>query len=213
MSNSKHSKYACVVFYNDINEDLLIDLSTKVDNIIAVDGAYRDFPHIKPFSTDGSIEIAKKYAKVIEVKEAWETQVDKRNAYIRRVPIGSSFIVIDTDEELCSSFKEGNQNVIIQAVAEGGIEYRMPRVYVRTPGLRYYKTHMTLKDRNGIVDFTKFKDSDVVIKHHLNMRDEQRQKDKEIYRKEHDKRELKDREEIIGGLLDSSGPKAKKHRM
>ena len=199
---------ACVVFYNDINETLLMDLSTKVDTIIAVDGAYKDFPHVKPFSTDGSIETAKKYATVVETDKAWETQVDKRNAYLDLVPEGESFIVIDTDEKLLSRPKDGNWKVEIWSMTPGGVNYFMPRVHVKTPGLRYYKTHMTMKDDNGLINTEQFEKSDAVIEHYLD-RDEQRLKDKEIYRKKHNERELKDRENLVNEMR---GQGSQEHR-
>lgn len=191
---------ACVVFYNDAEllDRCLKSLSSKVDNIIAIDGAYKDFPHDKPYSTDGSIDVARKYTdNVITVNKAWETQVDKRNRYVQEIPVGESFIVIDTDEVLVADkLPEGNWKVKIKAMKEGGIDYYWERIFKKTPGWQYYKTHMTYKDDNGIIKPHFPIAEGVVIEHYLDDRDEERKRLKEIYRKKHNEREMKWRKKL-----------------
>lgn len=193
--------YACVIFYNDapLLERCLRSLDGKFEKIIAVDGAFKEFPHHEPFSTDGSIEVARNYGcKLIKTDEAWETQVDKRNRYIQEVPDWESFLVIDADEEFLSgTLRDGNWKVKIKAIADGGIEYYWPRVFVKTPGFEYHKTHMTYKDDSGLINTDRFPESDIEIAHYTQDRDEKRVADKEIYRRIHNERELKDREILI----------------
>lgn len=57
---------ACYNVYNEAAylEESILSLRDKVDGIVIVDGAYKKFPHKSPESTDGTIEIARKYADV-----------------------------------------------------------------------------------------------------------------------------------------------------
>lgn len=193
---------ACVIFYNDgpLLEDSLKSLVGKVDQIIAVDGAFSDFPHEKPYSTDGSLEIAEKYATVIKTKKAWKTQVDKRNAYLKHVPDGECFIVIDADEELWGKIPhEGNLKVYIKPEANRK-GYWWPRIFIKTPELRYYKTHMSLFNEDGLVNHEAFKKVGVTIYHKHRSRPTQRMIDKETYRKIHNEKEMKYREKFVNEM-------------
>jgi hypothetical protein len=103
--------YACYVVYNDA---LLFELSLRsiidyVEKVIVVDGAWKSFPYGEyPESTDGTKEIAEKICgdKLIWVdcKEEngkcvpWETEIEKRSEYLKYVPTGKWFLVIDSDE-------------------------------------------------------------------------------------------------------------------
>ncbi|MEO0206588.1 MAG: hypothetical protein ABIL22_07945 [candidate division WOR-3 bacterium] len=91
-----------MIFYNDtpeLLEECLVSLKKVVDRIVAVDGAYIEFPHYKPYSTDGCLDIAKKYADVvIENKDAWPDQISKRNAYLTLSSESDYYFVLDADE-------------------------------------------------------------------------------------------------------------------
>lgn len=192
---------ACIVFYNDrdLLEKCLNSLQGKVDRIVLVDGAYEDFPHEIPWSTDGSVELAKQYGTVVETSVPWKTEVDKRNFYLQFVPDDEYFLVIDTDEELCSSIEPEGKGLNVIIEPDGGKPYSWPRVFKKTPGWHYYKTHMTYKDNEGLVYWNNFKTSQILIKHHQN-RSEERKQQKEIFRKKLNELELKDREWIVKEL-------------
>lgn len=93
---------ASVIFYNDTPELLeacLSSLHGKVDTIITIDGPFKDFTHKSILSTDGCLEIAKKYSnKVITAKKAWESQIEKRNAYLTLKNENDIYFIIDADE-------------------------------------------------------------------------------------------------------------------
>lgn len=97
---------ACVNVFNEL--DLLpecIDSLKGMDEIRIVDGAYRDFPHEKPYSTDGTIEWAReqmekdKRIELITCSKVWENEVEKRNAYFG-ADEGDWYLVIDADERI-----------------------------------------------------------------------------------------------------------------
>lgn len=104
-SVNKMKTRACVIFYNDTPELLkacLDSLKDRVDEILCIDGAYIDFPHDKPYSTDGSLEIAKQLAdRVIEATSAWNSQIAKRNCYLNlSTDFKGYLLIIDADETL-----------------------------------------------------------------------------------------------------------------
>ena len=91
---------ACFNIYNEaaVLEEALQAVKGKVDKIIVVDGAYEKFPHQIPYSTDGSIEIAVRYAdELISPRKAWKSEIEKRNAYLIGKP-GDVYLTLDGHE-------------------------------------------------------------------------------------------------------------------
>ena len=107
--------YACYIVYNNertIRRSLKTVLP-HVDKVIMVDGAFKDYPHFYPFSTDRTHYIAKRMCgdKLIWRKCSksqwfglrlmpWRTQIDKRNKYLKLIPKDTWFIVLDDDTYL-----------------------------------------------------------------------------------------------------------------
>lgn len=92
----------------------LESVAGQVDRLVVVDGAYADFPHEVPWSTDATREIARCYgAEVIECpgktwerenvgtceRVAWASQAAKRSAYLVGDE-GDWYFMIDADERL-----------------------------------------------------------------------------------------------------------------
>lgn len=70
----------------------------KEAEVVLFDGAYNHFPHKKPYSTDGTLEIASLWgAEVVNVRRAWKDQCEKRTATL--IP-GEIVFVVDADEML-----------------------------------------------------------------------------------------------------------------
>ena len=99
--------YACYIVFNaeQTLEESLNSIVPYVEKVVIIDGAFRDYPHKFPYSTDQTKEIAVKVCgeKLIWIDcgaKAWIGQVTKRNEYLKHVPIGEWFIVIDADEVL-----------------------------------------------------------------------------------------------------------------
>lgn len=106
--------YAAYIVYNNeatIRESLE-SILPYVEKVIAVDGAYARYPHKKPQSTDGTREI---FHELCGDKLIWvdcggkpcPTQIGKRNEYVKRVPEGKWFLVIDGDAVIKGRIKEG----------------------------------------------------------------------------------------------------------
>ena len=155
---------ACVSFFNDL--DLLpgcLETLGSMDEIILVDGAYADFPHKIPWSTDGSLELVKELQKddprikLMECKRAWADEVEKRNAYFAGKD-GDWYLVIDADERL-ESADETTIRDLKSFLASYPLDYlmldivaqpvtptieRYGRIFRHLPGLHYEIGHSNL---------------------------------------------------------------------
>jgi len=96
--------YACYIVFNNeatIRESLT-SILPYVEKVVAVDGAYRDYPHKEAKSTDATKEIFFEVCadKLIWIDSdaAWPSQAVKRTQYLDHVPVGKWFIQIDGDE-------------------------------------------------------------------------------------------------------------------
>lgn len=138
-----------VSFYNEIQflERCLRSLRGKADFIVGIDGAYISFPHDKPWSTDGTIELARKYAdKVITTEKAWESQIVKRNQYLIGKE-GDWYLMIDGDEEIAGSLEgyETKDDWNISLYRTDGVPmYPVYRLFRHRQGMRYFGTHHCL---------------------------------------------------------------------
>lgn len=99
--------WAGIIFYDDKVELLQATFDSVKRagcKIVAVDGAYAEFPlekHEKPWSTDGCLDLARKEADVvIEASKCWSNQMEKRTQYIKAIPPGEYCFYIDSDEVL-----------------------------------------------------------------------------------------------------------------
>lgn len=150
---------ACINMFNEIQfiEQCLRSIKDKVDKIIVVDGTYKEFPHKECYSTDGSLEIAKRYAdNVIECKEPWENQIAKRNQYLHIYKgVDVYHLVIDADEELIGSLKgyEQASDWNIKLLRTDGIgEYNVYRIFKWREDLHYEGAHHCLVTEDYILN-------------------------------------------------------------
>lgn len=130
--------YACYIVYNSA-KTLALSLRSivpYVDKVIIVDGAFADYPHKHPQSTDGTKAIAKKICgdKLIWVKcpktrgrykrfKPWVGQVAKRNAYLDLVPHGTFFYILDADTVVAGNV-EGAMNYLRRTTWRGCMKVR-----------------------------------------------------------------------------------------
>ena len=140
---------ACYSVFNEAQhlKESLKSIKDKVDFIIVVDGAYENFPHQFPFSTDKTLAIAKKYAdKVIETSEAWKSEILKRNQYLIGKP-GDVYLQIDGHEiwsgDLTPPF--GNYRIKMK-MTDGWHEFF--RMFKHQAGIRYERRHYELWVKN-----------------------------------------------------------------
>jgi len=166
---------ACVNLFNDVFflPACLKHLEHVVDKIIVVDGAYQRyldyFKNLKPWSTDGSVEVCKVLPLECELEiveapaEGWRNQVVKRNVFFRYLEEGDWFLVIDADELLFGDAKSAFEEIMNSGCIAGsfplvnlGLEEKLqyywhPRFFRYEKGMHYELTHWHLRDRYGRV--------------------------------------------------------------
>jgi glycosyltransferase involved in cell wall biosynthesis len=117
--------------------------------IVVVDGAYAQYPHDKPYSTDGTIDVARSFADAVITREtAWPSEIAKRNAYL----VGAAddlYFRIDADEEPQGEWidpPESWQDIDTTFVRSDIPECPCPlyTIFRHEQGLEYRHTHYAL---------------------------------------------------------------------
>jgi glycosyltransferase involved in cell wall biosynthesis len=97
---------ACLSVFNEIkNLPACLEGLEAADIICIVDGAYKDFPHDKPWSTDGTLEYLRDLAKsdqrvhLITCEKPWPGETVKRSQYFIGEE-GDWYFLIDADERV-----------------------------------------------------------------------------------------------------------------
>lgn len=125
---------------------------------------------IKPWSTDGTLEMLDIFQKrdrfmppikLIETPKGkpWPNQVVKRNALIDAVPVKDWFLVLDSDEMFYGDIVAGVNEIMrsgciagrvplynVGIEIEGWIPYWHPRIFLKLPGMHYWRKHWLLCD-------------------------------------------------------------------
>jgi len=164
-----------------------------VDEVVAVDGRYLDYPLGPMQSNDGTIEYLESMDKVNLILRPGLTEIDKRNEYL----IGSEgdfYLHLDADEEWV-----GPAPVIDPEVDAYIIDFHRPypirkmdrvRLFKHVEGLKYIKKHYWLHDEQGVTfallqqvgsAYRGARLEGVHIDHHELERSPERQRDRKIY--------------------------------
>lgn len=199
---SKENIVACVIYYNEIDniERCLKSLKGKVDRIVCIDGAYKDFPHTNHLTTDGSTEIIEKYTEcIVQIDRCWHNEIEKRNAYLKCVYNDDIVIVIDADEEMIgnvdkdefeiekedSNIKKCRANYFYDIKLErldNVPQYWIYRAFKYIHKMEYKGTHHALHAFDQLTNNLKHKQIESFhFKHYMTERNEQRILDKGIY--------------------------------
>ena len=78
----------------------------KLDRVIVIDGAFKDYPHEAPYSTDDTFEIVESFKKqgmnidVVRNTEAWESEAAKRTRYFEMCDEDDWLVIVDADDRL-----------------------------------------------------------------------------------------------------------------
>ena len=175
--------HATVMLYNDRTFllPMLESIKDHVDSIIICDGAYKLYYEtmlkrdstVKPWSTDGSLEIIKLVNGKPDTKiipppngEPWTNQLIKRTAMLDAVPDGDWFLGIDADEMLFGKPREAFKTISESGCIVGqlplyhcGLDaerlymFWHPRVFQKLDGMHYEGTHWQLRDKfNRIIE-------------------------------------------------------------
>jgi hypothetical protein len=124
-------------------ERCLKSLKPVVDTLVYIDGAFKNFKHDKPYSTDNTIEIARQYADiVVTTNKAWETEIQKRNAYLIAEP-DDFYINIDADEEFIGTLPTLTENAYLIDLYDDKPYYNtlVARVFKHQRGINYFRVH------------------------------------------------------------------------
>lgn len=144
-----------VICYDDMPliKKTIGSMEPLVDEIVAVDGRFSDFPGNKPYSTDGTLEYLESIDKVRIVMAPPLQEVEKRNLYLEGLNVGDWVLHLDADEEWRGPL------IIPNHTADMGIvrlrratpQHYMDRVrlFRYVPGLHYEGKHYWLKDEEG----------------------------------------------------------------
>jgi len=164
-----------------------------VDEIVAVDGRYIDYPLGPMQSNDGTLEYLESIDKVEVIRAAGLQEIDKRNKYLVG-EIGDWYLHLDADEEWV-----GGPPVIDPEVDAYIIDFHRPypirkmdrvRLFKHIKGLHYAKKHYWLHDSNGVTfallqqvgrAYRGARLEGVHIDHHELERSPERQRDRKIY--------------------------------
>jgi len=146
---------ACVIVFNEerMLPGCLESIYDRVDRMVVVDGAYRLFPHGVPWSTDATQHIAAAYgAEWVPCPtdedgepRPWETQVEKRTAYLVGEE-GDWYFHIDADERLVGELPEmeGGQHYAFKVHTRDGRLTWVPRLWQHRGTMRYEGAHNAL---------------------------------------------------------------------
>lgn len=188
-------KIGCVNFYDEVDfiDNAIDSLIGKVDKIVLVDGAYKDFEHTIPWSTDGTLDIIEewrqKYPDIISVINnggAWENEIEKRNAYFVGQE-GDYYIVLDADERLEGSTDglEKQDDWQVRLFRMDGVHpYFVYRIFRHRQGIRYFGTHHAVHIGDELInkeDLPVFEG--VTIQHFMDRRSRERKDKKGRYYK------------------------------
>jgi len=183
-----------LVCYNDYPLIIrCIESVPWVDEIIAVDGRYIDYPLGPMQSNDGTLEYLESIDKVNLIHAAGLQEIEKRNKYLVG-EIGDWYLHLDADEEWV-----GPPPIIDPEVDAYIIDFhrsypvhKMDRVrlFKHVDGLRYEGKHYWLRDKNGVTFallqqvgsvYRGARLGGVHIEHHELERSPERQRDRKIY--------------------------------
>lgn len=146
----------CMIFFNEawILDKTLKALRERVDKVVCVDGPYAKFPHNNHKSTDGSLEIAEKYADFIlpSGREHWADEVQKRNEYLTECNEGDWVFVVDADEEMTGTLSEleGDAYRVIIRNAKWNTDMPSFRLFKMTEDTHYQGAHIAVF-QNGVL--------------------------------------------------------------
>ena len=188
---------ATIITYNDwpLIKECVESLYDKVDKIIAVDGAYDDFPCDINYSTDGTLEYLDSLDKIELIIAPGLAEVAKRNKYLEPLADGNTVLNIDADEVLIGeipALKTDIGKVDWQDGHSKHVQRRVTKLFRYRTGLRYLHCHYTLYYNGQIVnklhevinkDFTSELIGDFYILHNWHLRDSLRKHNKSIYYK------------------------------
>jgi len=188
---------ACVSVFNEqrMLAGCLQSIQDQLDRTVVVDGAYADFPHVLPYSTDGTKAIAWCYEAewigcrtVNGVARPWRDEIEKRNAYLCGQE-GDWYFVIDADERLLGQLRDlplqDGELYALSVYKRGGTLTWAQRIFQHKGYTRYEGTHYAVWRDGDLLrtrgDWVKVDPARARLLHLSDLRDVERQKAKRTY--------------------------------
>jgi len=179
---------AVVIAFNEerLLPGCLESVHGQVDEIVVVDGAYAQFPHTVPWSTDKTRQIAEAYGcRWIGCETAWPGQVEKRSAYLVGQE-GDWYVHVDADERLCGVLPElvDGRHYALRVASRTGHESWSPRIWQHKGHMRYEGSHNALWSDGELVHLrgvTHVPAEECRLLHLAGLREPERQRDKAMY--------------------------------
>lgn len=167
----------------------MLSIKGKVSRIIAIDGAFKYFPHDEPYSTDGSLQMAQRYADhVVCVNRVWDSQIEKRNEAFKYIEPGEYFFIIDTDEVLRGQLKVMGDYTNIK-IHEKRSDYWRVRLIKYKSGMQYYGVHSVIAYDNKVINHKDFNDCAIdLIDGYIEHTPENRSPERQIQDADYEKR-------------------------
>jgi len=139
-----------MVCYNDMPQivDTIESMYPLVDEIVAVDGRYIDFPGEEDYSTDGTREYLQSIDKVRLIDGAGFIEPDKRNLYL----VGTNedwYFHLDADETWEGPLEIPDADMGICTLVQlrsGHADGKRIRLFRHVEGMRYSGKHYWLVD-------------------------------------------------------------------
>jgi len=144
--------YACLCFYQDgvkLLERCLSSLKKNgVDEIVCVDGKYKEFPDKEYESSYDEVHMGYDFSDRFGFSkpDGWDSQMEKRNYSIRPVLNGDYFLIIDADEQLTTPIDKSK--LTLDAYSVQMYEPQDGRINKQYPSNRIFKKHADLEFRN-----------------------------------------------------------------
>lgn len=195
--------YGVLVVYNDYPHivDTIESMLPHVDEIVAVDGKYSDFPGVADGSTDETVQYLSGIDKVRIVEGYGLQEVEKRNLYLVG-EVGDWYFHLDADEIWRGRFpqlplEEDMAICRLHQLRSGHMNGERIRIFRHVEGLHYEGKHYWLRDNKGNTfalldkpgDNYRIKRIDGHIEHHDGDRNQTRQNNKRKYYRSLVKRE------------------------
>lgn len=131
-----------------------VESAKWVDEIVAVDGRYPDFPQLNEsdYSTDGTLEYLESLSKAVIIRAAGLYEVEKRNQYLVGKE-GDWYLHLDADEVWVGGRPDIDNSVDAYVVKEWRKKVTpvmdRVRLFRHVDGLHYEKKHYWLQDGDG----------------------------------------------------------------
>lgn len=178
--------YGCVNLYGQYNllQKTLPALRRIVDYLIIVEGPYAEFPAYER-EEPNAIYFIQSLADIIISKPEWKNEVEKRNTYLRRIPIGDYALIVDADEEVKGNFPELTEDVYrISLYEKGKLKNNLLRLVKKTKDLEYRNCHNYLWREKELLNKQEWPVlENFILEHHLEQSWRRRKAKEKYYEK------------------------------